>query len=115
MRPETALQRQLRHHLALKGYRSVAVPNGAVLRGDKRDRSMQMAALKRDGLTPGFPDLLVYGKGGRLGHFEVKCEGAYQQASQKECQRWLGEFGQLYAVIRSVEDIDETFEQWGWV
>lgn len=115
MRPEAAIQRQLRHYLALKGYRSVAVPNGAVLRGDGQDRATQMAALKRDGLTPGFPDLLVFGKGGRIGFFEVKCEGKYQQPSQKECQRWLTEFGQRYAVIRSVEDIDETFVRWEWV
>ena len=114
MRPETTLQRLLRTKLALMGFRSVAVPNGATLRGDARDRAIQMANLKRDGLTPGFPDLLVYGKGGRIGHIEVKCEGNYQTASQKECERWLGEFGQLVAVVRSVEDLDETLAAWGW-
>ena len=114
MRPEAALQRALRHYLAIKGYRTVAVPNGAVLRGDGRDRAIQMAALKREGLTPGFPDLLVYGKGGRIGHIEVKCEGNYQTASQKECERWLGEYGLLVAVCRSIEDVDETLERWGW-
>ena len=114
MRPETRLQRDLRHYLSLKGYRTVAVPNGAVLRGDAKDRAIQMASLKRDGLTPGFADLLVYGKGGLMGHIEVKLEGTYQTASQVECQRWLGEFGQLYAVCRSVADVDETLEKWGW-
>lgn len=115
MRPETRLQRDMRHYLALKGYRTVAVPNGAVLRGDGRDRAIQMASLKRDGLSPGFPDLLVYGQGGRFGHIEVKCEGSYQTASQKECERWLTEFGQHVAVCRSLLDIDETLTKWGWI
>jgi len=73
-----------------------------------------MANLKRDGLTPGFPDLLVYGKGGKIGHIEVKVEGNYQTASQKECERWLAEFGHNVAVCRSIEDIDETLARWGW-
>lgn len=114
MRPETALQRQLRRHLSVKGYRTVAVPNGAVLRGDKRDRSIQMANLKRDGLTPGFPDLIVFGQDGRIGFIEVKTEGNYQSASQKDCERWLSDCGHLVSVCRSILDIDETLERWGW-
>ena len=114
LRPEDALQRLLRDYLAVKGYRTVAVPNGAVLRGDGRDRAIQMASLKRSGLCPGFPDLLVYGKGGRIGHIEVKTEGNYQTASQKECARWLTECGQLVAVCRSIVDVDETLAGWGW-
>ena len=113
MRPEDALQRLLRDYLAVRGYRTVAVPNGAVLRGDGRDRAIQMASLKRSGLCPGFPDLLVYGKGGRIGHIEVKTEGNYQTASQKECARWLTECGQLVAVCRSIADVDETLAGWG--
>lgn len=114
MRPETILQRQFRHYLSLRGYRTVAVPNGATLRGDATDRAIQMANLKRDGLTPGFPDLLVYGKNGRIGHIEVKVEGGRQTASQVECERWLNEFGHHIAVCRSTEDIDETLTRWGW-
>ncbi|MCW1431379.1 VRR-NUC domain-containing protein [Novosphingobium sp. JCM 18896] len=114
MRPETQLQRTLVRYLTVKGYRSVAIPNGAVLRGDKMDRARQMANLKRDGLTPGFPDLIVYGTDGRVGHIEVKIEGRYQSASQKDCERWLTELGQKVAVCRSIEDIDETLQQWGW-
>lgn len=115
MRPETRLQRDMRKYLALKGLRSVAVPNGATLRGDAKERAIQMANLKRDGLTPGFPDLIVYGKNGRIGHIEIKVEGNYQTASQKECERWLTEFGQNVAVCRSLADIDETLARWGWL
>lgn len=115
MRPETRLQRDMRDYLGKRGFRSVAVPNGATLRGDKTERSIQMASLKRDGLTPGFPDLIVFGKGGRIGFIEVKCEGNYQTASQKECERWLTEFGQSVVVCRSLLDIDETLGKWGWI
>ena len=104
----------MRDYLGKRGLRSVAVPNGAVLRGDKVERSIQMASLKRDGLTPGFPDLIVFGKGGRIGFIEVKVEGNYQTPSQVECERWLNEFGQPVAVCRSLPDIDETLVKWGW-
>lgn len=114
MRPETRLQRDMRKYLALKGFRTVAVPNGAVLHGDAKTRAIQMASLKRDGLTPGFPDLIVFGKGGRIGFIEVKVEGNYQSASQVECERWLEEFGQPVTVCRSLLDIDETLTKWGW-
>ena len=115
MRPETILQRQLRDHIGKLGFRSVAVPNGSVLAGGKEQRSRQMASLKRDGLTPGFPDLILFAKGGRVGFIEVKCEGNYQQASQKECQRWLTGFGHRYAVCRSIDDVTETLREWGWI
>jgi len=115
MRPETILQRQLRDYIGKLGFRSVAVPNGSVLAGGKEQRARQMASLKRDGLTPGFPDLVVFAKGGRVGFIEVKIEGNYQQPSQKECQRWLTEFGHQYAICRSSDDVTETLQQWGWI
>ncbi|MEO8466267.1 MAG: hypothetical protein ABI640_13065 [Gammaproteobacteria bacterium] len=37
----------------------IAIPNGAHLAGDERQRAMQMARLKRIGLKPGVADLLV--------------------------------------------------------
>lgn len=115
MRPETQLQRAIRQFLELRGFRSVAVPNGATLRGDKTERAIQMANLKRDGLCPGFPDLLVYGPQSRMGHIEVKCEGQYQQPTQKAVQAWLTDWGHLYAVCRSIEDVEETLAAWGWI
>lgn len=114
MRAETRLQRTIRELLAKRGYRTVHVPNGATLSGTAQQRARQMANLKRDGLMPGFPDLLVYGPGGRTAHIEVKCEGAYQQPTQKAVQAWMGEWGHLYAVCRSLDDVDETLAKWGW-
>ena len=111
---ERSIQRAIRHYLAARGYQSVHVPNGAVLQGDENARKRQMGILKGDGLMVGFPDLLVYGKGGRIGHIEVKGEGKKQQDSQKTVQAWLGDWGHNYAVCRSIEDATETLEKWGW-
>jgi hypothetical protein len=115
VRRETILQRQLRDYIGKLGFRSVAVPNGSVLAGGAEQRARQMASLKRDGLTPGFADLVLFAKGGRVGFIEVKIEGGKQSASQVECQRWLIEFGHRYAVCRSIDDVTETLREWGWI
>ena len=114
MRPETILQRQLREYLASRGYQSVHVPNGATLRGDKEQRGRQMANLKRDGLLIGFPDLIVYGHSGRVGHIEVKTPKGRVTEAQEAVGVWLEQWGHNYAVCRSVEDVDAALDAWGW-
>lgn len=115
MRPETRLQRDIRARLAARGLRSVAVPNGATLRGDQKERAIQMANLKRDGLCVGFPDLIVFGPNGCSGFIEVKCEGEKLRDTQVEVKDWLTAWGQNVAVCRSQDDVDETLVKWGWL
>jgi hypothetical protein len=114
MRPETALQRQIKAHLEAKGLRIVASANGAQLAGTPKQRAMQMNSLKASGLCVGFPDLTVYGGGRKIGHIEVKLEGEKQSETQAKCQGWLEAFGHKYAVCRSIADVDETLAEWGW-
>jgi len=113
VRAETKLQRDIRCYLALNGYRSVHVPNGATLGGDARKRAIQMANLKRDGLCVGFPDLIVFGPN-RVGFIEVKLEGEYASEEQMAVEMWLSDLGHKYAVCRSLEDVAETLRKWGW-
>ena len=115
MRPETALQRQIKAHLEAKGYRIVASANGAQLAGTPKQRAMQMNSLKSSGLCVGFPDITVYGGGRRIGHIEVKLEGEYQSPTQIACEGWLKDMGHDYAICRSLPDVDETLERWGWL
>ena len=115
MRAESTLQRTIRDYLAAHGYQSVAVPNGAVLRGDKDQRGRQMANLKRDGLMVGFPDLLVYGHSGRLAHIEVKTPQGKPSPAQEAVAAWLIAWGHNYALCRSTHDVDEALAQWGWI
>jgi len=114
VREETQIQRSIKAYLETLGYKVVHVPNGSVLSGDKRKRSIQMASLKRDGLCVGFPDLIVYGPG-KIGHIEVKREGEFASDEQMAVEQWLSDFGFLYAVCRSIDDVQEALERWGWV
>lgn len=115
MRPESALQRDIRDALRWRGIQSVHVPNGAVLAGDGKQRAMQMVALKRDGLMPGFPDLILFHPVvASVGFVEVKCEGNTLTPNQVECHAWLRSLGHPVAVCRSVADLEETIHEWGW-
>lgn len=115
MRPEAAIQLQIRKYIAAAGFHSVHVPNGAVLAGDRYKRARQMSALKRDGLMPGFPDLLVYGSGQRIGHIEVKTPKGPVSDNQEAAQAWLEGLGHHYAVCRSVDDTAAALKLWGWI
>lgn len=112
--PESRAQREILKHLRTKGFFPVHVPNGSKLAGTPDQRARAGARLKADGMVPGFPDLLVYAPDGRMGHIEVKAEGAYQQQTQKDCQARLADMGHLYAVCRSIADVDETLAEWGF-
>lgn len=113
--PESRLQRAILKRIAALGFTAVHVPNGAKLAGNEAQRRKAGARLKADGVMAGFPDLLVYGSQGRIGHVEVKVEGNYQTDTQKRCQAFLTALGHHYAVCRSQEDVDETLQRWGWL
>ena len=116
MKPESVIQRAVRHYLRLQGVESVSVPNGAVLAGAADQRARQMNALKADGLMAGFPDLLLYPRHiAAIGHVEIKVEGGRLSDNQKACHDWLLSIGHRVAVVRSIDDMAETLEAWGWV
>lgn len=114
MKPESVIQRQIRSYLSARGIESVAVPNGAVLAGDARSRAIQMNALKRDGLKVGFPDLLAFCPKGRIGFIEVKVEGGKLSPAQEDCHEWLICLGHKVSICRSIADVEETLDAWGW-
>ena len=112
---ERSIQRAIRQYLASVGLISAHVPNGASLAGNAKRRAMQMNNLKGDGLTPGFPDLIVMGTDARVGFMEVKAEGGKQNENQIAVEGWMKRDGHKYAVVRSVDDAKETLGEWGWL
>lgn len=114
MRPETRLQIDILAELRRHGVEPVAVPNGAVLAGNGKQRAIQMNSLKKQGLKVGFPDLVCLMPLGRIGFIEVKCEGEKLTEKQSEVHEWLVMIGHRVAVCRSVEDVRDILEEWGF-
>lgn len=113
--PERQIQRAIRRYLNGMGYRTVAVPNGSQLAGGPVSRAKQMSALKLDGLTPGFPDLIVFASGGRVGFIEVKAEDGRMSEEQITVRHWMQAEGHKHSVCRSIDDVTDTLKTWGWI
>lgn len=113
--PESRLQRDIISFILAAGFRAVHVPNGSKLAGTPEQRARAGARLKADGLVPGFPDLLIYGPGQRIGHIEVKAPAGRVQDTQRACQAWLEALEHKYAVCRSTDDVARTLREWGWL
>ena len=83
---------------------------------NKRGKAIQaeIAKAKRKGSKVGFPDLLVlpYAHIGPL-FLEVKAEGNYASTAQKDMHKRLRALGYKVAVVRSIEDVQETLAGWG--
>lgn len=108
MRPEDALQQQvcsyLEHALPRACY-WCAIPNGAVLAGDKASRGQQMNRLKRTGLKPGAPDLIII-HDARLIAIELKTgAGKLSDNQEATCDRIVAAGG-AYTVARSVDEVE---------
>lgn len=96
---------------------AIHVPNGAHLSGDRLARAKQMAALKKDGLRVGFPDLILIDRTAirRIGFAEVKREiGGVVSDDQGQWADWLRELGFPYALLRQPEELVGTLREWGW-
>jgi hypothetical protein len=91
-------------HALPKSIRCVAVsnnPRSKVAGGREKAR----------GMRKGFPDLLL--TGAFHGLLEVKREGSYLRPEQKEWRDWAASQGVPFAVVRSIDDVQETLTAWG--
>jgi hypothetical protein len=113
---ERPVQRAAIDMLMRFGFRAVHVPNGAHLAGDKLARVKQIAALKKDGMSPGFPDLIVFGKRpGEIGFIECKHEdGGVISDEQYGWRDFLVALGWNHAFIRLPEQALDAVREWGW-
>ena len=94
------------------------VPNGVALRGSPAQRAMQMARLKKEGLTVGWPDyqlLVPRGKYHGL-MLEIKSPGKKPTLEQRTLLAVLGSQGYMAAWAAGFEDswaIVENYMQLG--
>lgn len=95
---------------------AVAVPNGSHLAGGELARIKQVAALKKDGMSPGFPDLIIIDQTmPRVGVVECKREGVDkldpdQIVWRDECAR----IGVPWALLNTIDGPIEILRTWGW-
>jgi hypothetical protein len=107
-RPEDVLQEGVATYLKRALPRTAwfcAIPNGAVLKGDSKQRSIQMARLKATGLKVGAPDLMVFYNSRALA-IELKVDGALSD-SQQRVQVDLEACGVPYTVARTIDNVQD--------
>lgn len=114
MRAEDALQASVVQFLdrALP-YTSwyTATANGAWLGGDKRRRMIQASRLKRTGVKPGTPDLIIC-HDGRFLAIELKMPGETLTDKQMVAEDQIAIAGGGFAVARSLEDVEARLRDW---
>ena len=115
---EKDVQRSVLLYLeALRIYAAHA-PNGSVLAGDAKARAIQSNALKKAGVKPGFPDLILIKRdteGSRVGFFEIKRESGKLSPEQEAFSDLCTDWRLPFAVVRSVGDAQTALTQWGWL
>lgn len=116
---ERQIQRAIIAALGAVRIRTVHIPNGAHLAGDDARRMRQMAALRKDGLRPGFPDLLLWrpltGAAPLVGCMEIKRPGGELNANQEAWRDALTADAMPWAAVCSVEMALDAVREWGWI
>lgn len=89
-------------------YRVLSFPNG---RFEANARTI--ARLKREGLTPGAPDLIILRSDGWFGTIEVKASDGKPTIEQVEFGDWIIRGGGSHAVVRSLSEVENVVRGWG--
>lgn len=113
---ERAVQRQIIQLCETLGVACVHVGNGIPLAGSPIQRAKIIAAMKKDGLRTGFPDLILIGKKrGQVGFIEVKREnGGRLDPDQILWRDKLLDAGHHWALARCCDDVIAALREWGW-
>ncbi len=88
-------------------YRVFAIPNGRF-----EAKPNTIARLKREGLTPGMPDLCILRSDGWCAFLEVKSEAGRMSPEQIEFSDWMASQGGCCAVVRGVGDVQSVLHDW---
>jgi hypothetical protein len=106
---EGPIQRSILAYLRLRlpGCVVAAVPNSTDIGGKRA--MLAVANQKRNGLLPGFPDVVCYWCGECL-LVEVKAPGGSLSKAQKDCHERLRAAGFQVVVARSIDDISPAVD-----
>lgn len=88
-------------------YRILSIPNGRF----KADPTT-IARLKREGLTPGAPDLVLIRNDGWCAFIEVKSDKGRLSPEQVEWADWLAAGGGDMVVVRSLDEVEAALRSW---
>ncbi|WRH62071.1 MAG: hypothetical protein RSE12_17115 [Fuscovulum sp.] len=104
---------------AIVSYLRKVLPKGSVVHHNRNEIARsgksfrnEIARAKSHGMVKGFPDLICIYPGGAC-FFEVKAEGNYADAAQKELHSGLKDIGHFVAVVRSIDDARQYLTEWG--
>jgi len=82
--------------------------------GELRDK-VTAARLKRMGVTPGWPDMMFFNRGGKVCFLELKRKGNTLTEAQAELADFLRGAGHGYEVTDDFRKAVETLKGWGVV
>lgn len=109
---ERTIQRETIKALAKLGLFSFHIANERQLSGTRDQVNRQAAVMKADGRVRGVPDLLVMGRGGRVGFLEIKRPGGIVSAAQLGFMAMAERMGIPCAAVCSVEDAVKAVREW---
>ena len=91
-----------------------AIPNGASLNGDKRQRAIQWQKLEAEGAMPGVADLFLAVPSGNLAGLwiEMKTEKGRQSQTQKQFEMNMVRAGFGYAMPRNREEFQRVVSRY---
>jgi len=109
---ESIIQAEIAEYLTLLGVFFFSVPNEAVGGGPKAVR--RMTRYKKMGLYPGMADIVIMDADQKAYFLEIKTEEGRMSRNQKDLQEFCASIGWSYAVARSIQDVVEILEGWGF-
>ena len=80
--------------------------------GERRDQ-ITAARLKRMGVTPGFPDLILFGPHGEVCAIELKADNGRLSEAQAAVKRHLEQAGHGYLCSSDYRDVIKKLKDWG--
>ena len=115
---ESVIQEQIVNYLSMicrqYGFLFFSVPNESITSGKTGADFGRAINLKKMGVLPGVSDLVI-GCRGKMYCLEVKNEKGKQSDRQKNFEAWCDDCCIPYVLVRSIDEVQKTLNEWGIV